>query len=75
MRLGKTKDYIRELLEQHKMMDRTLNQFQGMGDADMERTMKQIDQGDMGGGGMGGLGPFGLIKNRRKAAILSGSSL
>jgi len=41
VRLGKTKDYIRELLEQHKMMDRTLNQFQGMGDADMERMMSR----------------------------------
>lgn len=60
---GKPKERIRELLEQHKMMDRTLNQFQGMGDADMERMMKQMDQGDMGdmggmgGGGMGG-NPF-----------------
>jgi len=60
---GKPKDRIRELLEQHKMMERTLKQFQGMGDADMERMMKQMDQGDMGGGpgGMGGMGgnPFG----------------
>ncbi|MFB6128606.1 MAG: signal recognition particle protein Srp54 [Halorhabdus sp.] len=60
---GKPKERIRELLEQHKMMGRTLNQFQGMGDADMERMMKQMDQGDMGdmggmgGGGMGG-NPF-----------------
>ncbi|MFW5956368.1 MAG: signal recognition particle protein Srp54 [Halorhabdus sp.] len=55
---GKPKDRIRELLEQHKMMERTLKQFQGMGDADMERMMKQMDQGDMGGmGGMGG-NPF-----------------
>ena len=63
MRLGKTKDYIRELLEQHKMMDRTLNQFQGMGDADMERMMKQMEGGDMGDmgdmGGMGGMGGGG----------------
>ena len=60
---GKPADRIRELLEQHKMMERTLKQFQGMGDADMERMMKQMDQGDMGdmGGGMGGMGgnPFG----------------
>ena len=54
---GKPKERIRELLEQHKMMERTLKQFQGMGDADMERMMKQMQQG--GGGGMGGMGPFG----------------
>ena len=51
---GKPEDRIRELLEQHKMMERTLNQFQGMGDADMERMMKQMQQG--GGGGPGGMG-------------------
>ncbi|WP_181685104.1 signal recognition particle protein Srp54 [Halorhabdus salina] len=60
---GKPKDRIRELLEQHKMMERTLKQFQGMGEGDMERMMQQMDQGDMGGGpgGMGGMGgnPFG----------------
>jgi len=62
---GKPEERIRELLEQHKMMDRTLNQFQGMGDADMERMMKQMEGGDMGDmgdmGGMGGMGggPFG----------------
>ncbi len=60
---GKPEDRVRELLEQHKMMERTLNQFQGMGDADMERMMKQM-QGGGGpggpGGGMGGGGnPFG----------------
>ena len=51
---GKPEERIRELLEQHKMMERTLNQFQGMGDADMERMMKQMQQG--GGGGPGGMG-------------------
>ena len=66
---GKPEERIRELLEQHKMMERTLKQFQGMGDADMERMMKQMQQGGgpgggMGGGGMGGMGgggggPFG----------------
>jgi len=60
---GKPEDRIRELLQQHKMMERTLKQFQGMGDADMERMMKQM-QGGGGpggpGGGMGGGGnPFG----------------
>jgi len=60
---GKDEETIRELLEQYKMMDRTIQQFQGMGDADMQRMMKQLEQqgGDMGGmGGMGGPGgPFG----------------
>ncbi len=52
---GVSKGVIRELLEQHRMMDRTLNQFQGMGEADMQRMMKRLQQ--QGGGG--GLGPFG----------------
>jgi len=64
---GKPEDRIRELLEQHKMMEQTLKQFQGMGDADMERMMKQMQGGGPGGGGpgggMGGMGggdnPFG----------------
>jgi signal recognition particle subunit SRP54 len=51
---GKPEERIRELLEQHRMMEQTLKQFQGMGDADMERMMKQMQQG--GGGGMGGMG-------------------
>jgi signal recognition particle subunit SRP54 len=54
---GTETDRVRELLQQHKMMERTLKQFQGMGDADMQRMMKQM-QGE-GGGGMGGTGPFG----------------
>jgi len=61
---GTSEERVRELLEQHKMMARTIEQFQGMGDADMERMMKQMQQG--GGGGMGGMGggpggggPFG----------------
>jgi len=53
---GKPEERVRELLEQHRMMERTIKQFQGMGDADMERMMKQMQQG--GGPGMGG-GPFG----------------
>ncbi len=52
---GKPEDRVRELLQQHKMMERTLKQFQGMGDADMERMMKQMQ----GGGGPGGGGPGG----------------
>ena len=61
---GKPEDRIRELLQQHKMMEQTLKQFQGMGDADMERMMKQMQQGGGPGGpgGMGGGGggnPFG----------------
>ncbi len=58
---GTSEDRVRELLQQHKMMERTLKQFQGMGDADMERMMKQMQGG--GGGGPGGMGggnnPFG----------------
>jgi signal recognition particle subunit SRP54 len=60
---GKDEETIRELLEQYKMMDRTMQQFKGMGDADMQRMMKQLEQqgGDIGDmGGMGGPGgPFG----------------
>jgi signal recognition particle subunit SRP54 len=45
------------------MMERTLKQFQGMGDADMERMMQQMQGGGGPGGGMGGMGgggnPFG----------------
>jgi signal recognition particle subunit SRP54 len=53
---GTDEETVQELLQQHKMMDRTLNQFQGMGDGDMQRMMKKL-QGE--GGGMGGMGPFG----------------
>jgi signal recognition particle subunit SRP54 len=58
---GVDEESIRELLEQHKMMERTIKQFQGMGDGDMQRMMKKIQQGEGGGGmgGMGGMGPFG----------------
>jgi signal recognition particle subunit SRP54 len=61
---GKPEERIRELLQQHKMMEQTLKQFQGMGDADMERMMKQMQGGGGPGGGMGGMGgggggPFG----------------
>jgi signal recognition particle subunit SRP54 len=41
------------------MMERTIKQFQGMGDGDMQRMMKKLQQGGGGGGGMGGMGPFG----------------
>jgi signal recognition particle subunit SRP54 len=52
---GKPAERVRELLQQHKMMERTLKQFQGMGEGDMERMMQQMQ----GGGGMGGLGGGG----------------
>ncbi|MFC7133533.1 MULTISPECIES: signal recognition particle protein Srp54 [Salinibaculum] len=55
---GKPEERIRELLQQHKMMEQTLKQFQGMGDADMERMMKQM-QGGGGPGGPGGMGGMG----------------
>ncbi|MFT4921899.1 MAG: signal recognition particle subunit SRP54, partial [Haloarculaceae archaeon] len=62
---GTPEERVRELLQQHKMMERTLKQFQGMGDADMERMMQQMQQGGgpggpggMGGMGGGGGGPF-----------------
>ncbi|PSP79188.1 signal recognition particle protein [Halobacteriales archaeon QS_1_68_20] len=58
---GTDEDAVRELLEQHRVMEQAIKQFQGMGDADMQRMMKQMQQG--GGGGMGGMGggggPFG----------------
>jgi signal recognition particle subunit SRP54 len=56
-------DTVRELLEQHKMMARTLKQFQGMGQGDMERMMQQMGGGGGPGGPGGGMGggnnPFG----------------
>jgi signal recognition particle subunit SRP54 len=55
---GTEEETVRELLQQHKMMERTLKQFQGMGDGDMQRMMKRL-QNQGGGGGMGGMGPFG----------------
>jgi signal recognition particle subunit SRP54 len=39
------------------MMERTLKQFQGMGDGDMQRMMKKLQ--NQGGGGMGGMGGMG----------------
>ncbi|MBX0324129.1 signal recognition particle protein Srp54 [Halomicroarcula sp. F13] len=56
---GKPEERIRELLQQHKQMEQMLKQFQGMGDGDMERMMKQMQQGGGGGGGMGGMGGGG----------------
>ena len=55
---GTDAESVRELLEQHRMMEQTIKQFQGIGDADMQRMMKQMQQGGGGMGGMGG-GPFG----------------
>ncbi len=51
---GTDEEVIKELIEQYTMMERTLNQFQGMGEGDMQRMMKRLQQ--QGGGG---LGPFG----------------
>jgi len=53
---GTDEESVQELLEQHKMMRQTIQQFQGMGDGDMQRMMKKMQQGDGGGGGLGGLG-------------------
>ncbi|MFB6070644.1 MAG: signal recognition particle protein Srp54 [Halanaeroarchaeum sp.] len=56
---GTTEDDVRDLLEQYRMMSRAIKQFQGMGDSDMQRMMKQM-QGQGGDlGDMGGMGPFG----------------
>ncbi|MFB6157788.1 MAG: signal recognition particle protein Srp54 [Haloferacaceae archaeon] len=56
---GVDEETIRELLEQHRMMERTLKQFQGMGEGDMQRMMKKLGGGEGGAGGLGGMGPFG----------------
>ncbi|WP_336342933.1 signal recognition particle protein Srp54 [Halalkalicoccus ordinarius] len=59
---GTDEEIVRELLQQHKMMERTIKQFQGMGQGnmDMERMMKQMQKqgGGEGGPGMGGGGLF-----------------
>jgi signal recognition particle subunit SRP54 len=54
---GTDEETVRELLEQHRMMAKTLKQFQGVGQGDMEQMMRQMQQG--GGGMGGGGGPFG----------------
>jgi len=59
---GTDEESVRELLQQHKMMERTLKQFQGGMDGDMQRMMKKMQGeggGGMGGMGGGGMGPFG----------------
>jgi signal recognition particle subunit SRP54 len=59
---GEEEETVRELLQQHKMMEQTIQQFQGMGEGDMQRMMKKLQNqggGGMGGLGGGGLGPFG----------------
>ena len=61
---GEDEETVQELLQQHKMMEQTIQQFQGMGEGDMQRMMKKIQNGGGGGmgglgGGGGGLGPFG----------------
>ena len=57
---GQPEERVRELLQQHKMMERTIKQFQGMGqgDMDMQRMMKKMENQGGGGGGMGGNFPF-----------------
>ncbi|WP_332897604.1 signal recognition particle protein Srp54 [Haladaptatus sp. CMSO5] len=56
---GTSEEKVRELLQQHKMMEQTLKQFGGMGDGDMQRMMKRMEkQGGGGMGGLGGMGPF-----------------
>ncbi|APW97128.1 signal recognition particle protein [Halobiforma lacisalsi AJ5] len=56
---GTDEEDVRELLQQYKMMEKTIKQFQGMGsEQEMQRMMKQMQQGGGGGGGMGGMGPF-----------------
>lgn len=55
---GQSQERVRELLEQHRMMERMLKQFQGMGDSDMQRMMKKMENQGGGGGGLGGMGPF-----------------
>ena len=58
---GVEEETIEELLEQFRMMKRTMEQFQGMGDGDMQRMMQKLQGGGGGGGGggLGGMGPFG----------------
>ncbi|PCR92274.1 signal recognition particle protein Srp54 [Natrinema ejinorense] len=58
---GTDEEQVRQLLQQYKMMERTIKQFQGMGsEQEMQRMMQQMQQGGGGGGGgMGGMGPFG----------------
>ena len=47
---GTSEDEVRELLQQHRMMERTIKQFQNMGQGgDLQRMMKQM-QGGSGGG-------------------------
>jgi len=43
---------------ENEIMERTLKQFQGMGEGDMERMMQQM-QGGGGPGGPGGMGGMG----------------
>ncbi|WP_247730895.1 signal recognition particle protein Srp54 [Halovivax limisalsi] len=59
---GTSEESVRELLQQYKMMEQTIKQFQGMGsEKEMQRMMQQMQQQGGGGGGMGGMGggPFG----------------
>ena len=59
---GTDEETVRQLLEQHSMMEQTISQFQGMGEGDMQRMMKKMGGGSEGGGlgdmMGGGKGPF-----------------
>src|SRR6056297_2356516 len=55
---GTSEESVRELIDQFKLMERTMKQFQGMGsEKEMQRMMQQMGGGGMGGMGGGG-GPF-----------------
>ena len=57
---GTDEETVRQLLEQHSMMEQTISQFQGMGEGDMQRMMKKMggDGGGLGDMMGGGKGPF-----------------
>jgi signal recognition particle subunit SRP54 len=57
---GTDEETVRQLLEQHSMMEQTIGQFQGMGEGDMQRMMKKMggDGGGLGDMMGGGKGPF-----------------
>jgi len=43
---GTDEETVRQLLEQHSMMEQTISQFQGMGEGDMQRMMKKMGGGE-----------------------------
>jgi signal recognition particle subunit SRP54 len=56
---GRSIEDVRALLDQYKMMSRAIKQFQGMGNSDMQRMMKQMQGGGGGIDDLGDMGPFG----------------